>query len=144
MNLSSIRSIVAVFGAATLAGCGGGPTEITLENLVGVWDATEYLYTNHANTSQRVDILAAFGASMTLTVAADGTTTSTFNDGQGNTSSDSGRLDAVDRTLTLAGVAYAARLDGGDLVLLNNAAAYDFDDNGSAESATARITLERR
>jgi hypothetical protein len=102
------------------------------------------LYTNHANTSQRVDIVGAFGASMTLTVGADGTATVTFNDGRGNTSSDSGRLDATDQTITLAGATYQARLDGGELVLTNNAAAYDFDDNGSAESATARITLERR
>jgi hypothetical protein len=141
--MASIRLMMAALGTASLAAC-SGPTEITREHLAGVWDATEYLYTNHANTSQRVDIVRAFGASMTLTVGADGTATATFNDGQGNTSSDSGRLDAADQAITLGGVTYQARLDGGELVLIDHAAAYDFDDNGSAESATARITLERR
>jgi hypothetical protein len=136
------RGLVAA-GIALLGAC-GGPTEITVENLEGTWDATEYLFTNSANSSQTADIVALFGATMTLVVQSDGTTTSTFNDGQGGTSSNSGTFNASGSSLTLAGVTYQATLDGDALTLTSATAAYDFDDNGSDDPATVSITLERR
>jgi hypothetical protein len=93
--------VIARAGVAVLGACGGA-TDITVRNLKGTWDATAYVYTNKANTAQRVDIVAAYGATMMLTVEANGTTTSTFNDGQANTSSNSGRFTADAQTLTLA------------------------------------------
>lgn len=128
---------------AGLVAC-GGPTEITVENLEGTWDATAYVYTNQANTSERVDIVIVHGATLTLTVQADGTTTSTFNDGQGGSSSNSGQFSAGNGTLTLAGVSYQATLSGSQLTLSYDGAEYDFDADGSKDPATVSITLRRR
>ncbi|MBI4420945.1 MAG: hypothetical protein HY560_08980 [Gemmatimonadetes bacterium] len=91
-----------------------------------------------------MDIVAVRQATMTLTVQADGTTTSSFNDGQGGTSSNSGQFNAAGKTITLAGVAYQANLDGSTLTLTGDSGQYDFDNNGSKEAATVTITLRRR
>ena len=139
--MRGMRSISAT--VACVAACGGA-TEITIENLEGTWDATAYVYTNKANTSQQVNIVTVHSATLTLVVLADGTTTSTFNDGQGGTSSNSGQFTAAGTTLTLAGTTYEAELDGGNLTLTTENAEYDFDNNGSKDPATATITLDRR
>ncbi|HEX9582170.1 MAG TPA: hypothetical protein VF970_13795 [Gemmatimonadales bacterium] len=136
------RVLVAA-GAALLGAC-GGTTEITVENLEGTWDATAYVFTNKANSSQTADIVALFGATLTLMVQADGTTTSTFNNGQGSSSSNSGAFTAAGTALTLAGVTYQAALDGDRLTLTFDTGEYDFDNNGSADPATVRVSLERR
>lgn len=141
--MSVVRRVVLTVGAALLGACGGA-TDITVENLEGTWDATAYVYTNKANTSQTADIVALNGATMVLTVQPNGTTTSTFNDGKGGTSSNSGSFNAQGQALTLAGVTYQASLEGSRLTLTNDSGQYDFDNNGSTEAATVRITIRRR
>lgn len=140
--MRAVRSVFVATAAALLGAC-GSPTEITVENLEGTWDAIAYVYTNKANTSQTADIVALDGATMVVTVQANGTTTSTFNDGKGGSSSNSGTFEAEGQTLTLAGVAYQASLDGDYLSLMNDSGQYDFDANGSTEPATVNILLRR-
>lgn len=138
-----LRHMPVIAGFTLLAACGSS-TDITVENLEGVWDATVYVFTNQANTSETVDIVAVDQASMVLTVQANGTTSSVFDDGQGGTSSDSGTFTAEGDMLTLGGITFQASLSGDRLTLTNDDAQFDFDDNGSDEPATARITLQRR
>ena len=142
VDMKALRSVFLVAAVGPLGAC--GTTDITVKNLEGPWDATAYVYTNKANTSQQVDIVAVNGATMTLTVQASGTTASTFNDGQGNSSSNSGQFTAEGQALTLAGITYQASLDGDRLTLINGNAEYDFDANGSKDPATATIALTRR
>ena len=138
-----VRSGLVAAGLAFLGACGGA-TDITVANLEGTWDATAYVYTNLADSSDTVDIVIVHGATMVLVVQANGTTTSTFNDGQGNTSSDGGAFTATDMTITLAGVTYPASLDGNRLTLTSDNGQYDFNGDGSKDPATVRIALRLR
>ena len=48
----------------------GDSTGISPEELAGTWTATEFVFTNQANSSQSVDWIP-LGASFTLTIRAD-------------------------------------------------------------------------
>ena len=123
-------------------GCGES-TGVTVQDLVGDWNATQYQYTDNANPAQQVDVIGQ-GASFSLSVAADGSASTLFDDGQGGTSSDSGVLDPDGTVLTLAGTAFEANRSGDVLTLTDATNAYDFDDNGSDEPATLVIIMQRQ
>lgn len=137
-----VARTLGVFAGIAFAIACNGATEITVENLEGSWQASTYVYTDKADATRQVDIIP-LGASMTLTVAANGTTSSVFNDGQGGTSSDSGTFTAQGQQLTLAGIAYIASLSGSTLTLQSDNGAYDFDSDGTDDPATVTITLTR-
>lgn len=140
-----LRGLLAAAGVTALGACDGA-TEITVKNLEGTWDASAYVYTSKDDTSQHVDIIVAFPkASFTLTVDADGTSAVLFDDGEGGSSSDSGqfKFSAEGGSLTLTGVLYQALLDGNRLTLTHGNGEYDFDDDGSKDPATVKITLRR-
>ncbi len=130
--------------AATLAlGCSEA-TGITAEDLAGTWNATSIVFTNQANTAESVDIIVRDGASFTMTVQASGSISTTFNDGQGGNSSDSGTFSSTGSSVTLGGDTYQAVRSGNTLTLTNNAEMFDFDDNGSDEPATLVATLKKQ
>lgn len=138
------RRLITLGMSVLLATACGDSTGVTVEDLVGSWEAALYRYTDNATATQQVDLIATQGASFTMTVAASGTVSTLFDDGQGGTSSDSGTLSADGTTLTIAGDAYEAQRSGDVLTLTDATSAYDFDDNGSDEPATLVIRLERQ
>ncbi len=142
MLKAPVRSMLCAGTIAVVTAC-GGPTELTVENLEGVWNAAQYIYTNQANSSETVDIIT-LGASLQVTVAADGTVSSLFRDSQGGTSSDSGNLNTDGTRITLAGVVYDAELSASTLMLQNDASAYDFDSDGTDDPASLEIRLSRQ
>jgi hypothetical protein len=137
------RRWITIGFAALVASACGDSTGVTVEDLVGTWNATMYRYTDNANAAQQIDLIAQ-GASFTMTVTAGGTVSTLFDDGQGGTSSDSGTLSPDGTTLTIAGNAYEAQRSGDVLTLTDETSAYDIDDNGSDESATLVIRLARQ
>jgi hypothetical protein len=72
MRYTALVGIAAL--AATLANCGDS---IAPESLLGTWDATELRFTNLANQSQTVDIVA-LGGTFTISLLADSTYTATI------------------------------------------------------------------
>lgn len=136
-----VKCFLAGAAIAALGACEGA-TDITVENLLGTWNATAYVY-SQVNGSEQVDLIASDGASFTMTVEADGTTTSSFDNGQGSTSTDSGSFNVEGTTLTLGGVAYTASLNGDRLTLTADGLQYDVDGDGTEEEATLTITLQR-
>ena len=122
-------------------GCGES-TGITVQELVGDWNATQYQYTDNANPAQQVDLIGQ-GASFTMSVTADGRASTLFDDGQGSTSSDDGTLSPDGHTVTIAGRAFDAQRSGDVLTLTDAANFYDFDSDGSDESATLVIRMLR-
>ncbi len=139
-----MRAVKFLLTASTVAALAACATDVSVENLQGTWDATTYIYANQANASQQVDLIASQGASATLTVEATGTTTWSFDNGQGSTSTDGGAFTADGKMLTLGGVAYQASVDGNRLTLVYGGAQWDFDSDGTMEAATLTITLQRR
>ena len=130
-------------GALLIGGCGDS-TGLTVQELTGTWNATQYLYTNPANTSQAVDIVTAQGASFAMTVASDSTVSTLFDDGQVGSSSDSGTFDASGAALTLGSNTFNTSRSGDQLTLVDDTNAYDFDSDGSDELATLTITMLRQ
>ncbi|NIN71242.1 MAG: hypothetical protein GTO46_04755 [Gemmatimonadetes bacterium] len=61
-----------VLSTGLFAGCDdGGPSGVTLADLVGSWIGDEFEFTNQANPAESVDLVAA-GAVVTMTVASNG------------------------------------------------------------------------
>ena len=137
----NIRSMVAgIVASVAIAGCDGG-TGLEVADLQGTWIASVYEYTDNGNSQNVVDIIQRDGASFTLTVESSGTASSLLDDGQGNTSSDSGTLDSTASTLTLGGVAFEARRNGGVLTLVDTDSSFDF--GSGSTSAVLRIVMNR-
>ncbi len=138
-----VRALVAI-GALALVGMAcGDSTGVEVQDLVGSWNANLYRYTDDANPAQQVDLITQ-GASFDMTVTADGTVSTVFDDGQGGTSSDSGTLNPAGTVLTIAGIAYEAQRSGDVLTLTDTSSAYDFDSNGSDDPATLMIRMVRQ
>jgi hypothetical protein len=138
------RRLMAIGVSCLLAAACGDSTGVEVEDLVGTWNATAYRYTNTANTAEQVDLIITQGASFTMTVSAGGTVSTTFDDGVGGTSSNSGTLSADGTTLTVAGDAFEAERSGDALTLTDATNEYDFDDDGSDDPATLVIQLTRQ
>lgn len=133
-----------LIGLSTLGAVAcGESTGITVEDLQGAWNATQYVYTSNEDPTEQVDLIAQ-GASFEMTVTADGTVSTLFDDGQGGTSSDAGTLTPDGSTLTISGVAFQAQRSGDLLTLTDATNAYDIDGDGSEESATLEIRMVRQ
>ena len=137
------RLAVAVGLTALISTACGDSTGITVEDLVGTWNATQYHYTDNANPAGQVDLIP-LGASFEMIVVAAGTVAVVFDDGQGGTSSDSGTFNGTMTTLTIGGSTFSAQRSGDVLTLTDATSSYDFDDNGSDEPATLEIQLVRQ
>lgn len=140
MRRARVLALGTLVAAATAC---GDSTGITVEDLVGTWEASEILFTNAANSSQRVDLID-LGASLTVTVNASGTVSTLFNDGQGGTDSDAGTLGTDATTLTIGSETYQAERSGDELTLSDATSEYDFDEDGTDDPATLVIVLIRQ
>ena len=138
-----IRRLVILATTAFIAAACGDSTGITVEDLAGDWEATQFRFTNNSNSSEVVDLITG-GATLDVIVAASGTVTSVFDDGQGGSSSDSGTFSASGTTLTIAGDTFEAERSGDVLILTDENNEYDFDNDGSDDPATLQIRLERQ
>ena len=139
-----LKRLTAVCVSAVLATACGESTGVTVQDLEGTWNATLYQYTDNANAASQVDLIAFQGASFTMTVTADGTVSTLFDDGVGGTSSNSGTISSDGTTVTISGDAYEAQRSGDALTLTDATTTYDIDDDGSAEPATLVIRLTRQ
>ena len=140
--MSKRALVTAIITSLALAGCSDDGTGLEAADLEGTWVASVYEYIDNADALNVVDLIQRDGASFTLTVEANGTASTLFDDGLGSTSSDSGTLNSAGTTLTLSGMAFDAVRIGNLLNLTNPSAQFDFG-SGSATSATLRIVLNR-
>ena len=136
------RTTISLFAACVaLVGCEDA-LGIGLQDLQGTWEATTYRYAENAAPSNTVDIIQRDGASFTLTVDAEGTASTLFDDGLGGSSSDSGTLDGTQTTLTLAGSTFRA-LRNGDVLTLTDVSA-EFDFGSGSTPATLVVVMSRQ
>jgi hypothetical protein len=117
-------------------------TGITVEDLVGTWEATEIVFTSTADPSESVDAID-LAASLTVTINSAGTVTTVFDNGQGGTDTDSGTLSVDGSTLTIGSDTFEAERSG-DVLTLTGAVDFDFDEDGSDDPATVVVRLERQ
>jgi hypothetical protein len=127
--------------ALAVAACSDS-TGITVEDLVGTWEATEIVFTSTADPSESVDAID-LEASLTVTINSAGTVTTVFDNGQGGTDTDSGTLSVDGSTLTIGSDTFEAERSG-DVLTLTGAVDFDFDEDGSDDPATVVVRLERQ
>ncbi len=141
------RFTIATFVLLLALACGDS-TGILPEQLAGTWTATEYVFTNQANSSQSVDWLP-LGASFTLTIRADSTFTATLREPDSTVDTDTGIVSVVGTVLTIARsgqgspTPFIAVRDGDVLTLTTTDEDFDFDGDGTDEPASLRIVLRR-
>ena len=140
--MKCIRSITLLLLMLSTAAACSETTGLDAVDLEGTWNATVIEFTDNADSQNVVDILQSDGASLTLTVDADGTASSVFDDGVGDTDSDSGTLDSTGTTLTLGGQIFSASRNGNVMTLSDPNEQFDFG-SGSEVPATLRIVLTR-
>ncbi len=137
-------------GVAVLAGvvaCGDS-TGVTVDDLVGSWNASKFEFVNNANSSQRFDFIAQ-GATLTLTVAAGGAYSVVATDPGQPPDTTSGTIAINGNSITISEsgqgspTTFSFTLSGNTLTLTDTDETFDFDDDGTDESATLTIVFQR-
>ncbi len=145
------RSGVAVLAvAASVAACGdstgvGNVPEVV--DLAGTWNATVVEFTNQANASEKIDLIAE-GATIVLTIMANGDYALTVDEPMEAPSVEVGTITIDGNTLTLSGTgessadAFTFNLSGNTLTLTTDDDEFDFDDDGTEEPASLRAVFQ--
>ncbi|HWP38708.1 MAG TPA: hypothetical protein VNL18_14275 [Gemmatimonadales bacterium] len=127
----------------------GDTTGVSTDSLVGTWNATKFEFSNPANSAQKAD-LVALGGSFTLTIAASGSYTATFQEPGGAAETVTGTISVQGDTLTVSEsgqgspTRFRASRSGNTLTLDSSDEEFDFDDNGTEEPARLVIVLVKQ
>ncbi|MBE0591882.1 MAG: lipocalin family protein [Gemmatimonadales bacterium] len=144
MRYWNLAGMVAL--AATLANCGDS---VSPESLVGTWDATELRFTNLANASQSVELVAG-GGSFTITLSANDTYQATIMVPGADPDVTSGTwvyTDLDGLTLTETGQAVGTDIDvtlSGDTMTITSTDGITFDFGAGDVPVRLNGTLARR
>ncbi len=131
-----------------LIGCGDA-TGLDPVELAGTWSALEYRFTNPANTSQTVELIA-LGGSLSIVIRADSTYTATIQEPGDAPETRSGTVEIQGDTLTISEsgqgspTPYMARRSGDTLTMTTSDEDFDFDQDGTDDPADVRIVLVRQ
>jgi len=146
-----VGSISTAALAATLAvGCSDtvAPADVTVNDLVGAWNATQLQFTNVANTAQVFDLVAN-GGTFTLTLQSNGSFSGTQSLA-GQTENFSGTVTVSNAVLTLAEATETLAFtitayDGSTITLHSNTnVSWDFGFDGTDEDASMVIVLQKQ
>lgn len=140
---------VLVFFLATLPACSsddGGAEPGPLASLVGTWDATSMVVTSRDDPEVGGDLIEE-GASFTLEIRSSGRYTASLSF-FGQTDDQRGDLEVSGSTITLDPDDDVARdgtwsLQDGTLII-DAATSFDFNQDGTLETADLHLELERR
>lgn len=147
-------SFIAIMLFVFLAGCSSDSTDPSdISNLEGTWHLSSMTFINNANSSQTVDALNIQGTTtdMVMTIESNGNytitvtittnltgTPQTFTSTQtGNFNEEGGGIEDNDPSTTVT-------LSGNTLTIEDNDETYDFDNDGTDESATLRTVFQRQ
>jgi hypothetical protein len=145
--------IALVLSAVLVVGCGddGGPSNVTLADLVGSWVGDEFEFTNQANRAESVDLVAA-GAVVIMTVASNGRYTigaaDPFGSGadliKGSMLVEGGYLLATNDDEPGETAAFSAQLSANRLTIFTDEVDFDFDipPDGINEPADLRAVFQ--
>lgn len=147
MKVLRAMSLAAV--TAFAAGC-DNTTGITVDDLVGTWNATKFEYTSAASSAIKFDMIQN-GGGLTITVSAGGAYSGTVTlPGGLGTDNISGTFTIVDdTTLTRAETGetpenYNFSLVGDTFTFTDTTEEFDFDFDGVDEDATLTVVLVRQ
>jgi len=152
--LPVVRALTAaVFVGVLLSGCGDSSTEpdgLTLDDLVGSWGATSAVFTNNANSSQKVDIVA-LGGELNVTVLTQGrartwlTVGEFYDEWDAQLSLNGNQLTSTPAESSRRTRHYTIAFQGDTFTMTSDGALFDFTlADGPPVSATEVIVFARR
>jgi hypothetical protein len=147
----TVGFIAVLLGVGLYVGCDdGGPSDLTLADLVGSWIGDQFEFTNRDNRMVSVDFVAA-GADVAMTVAGNGRYTAAAVEPVGGFTDvitgamlvEEGYLLMTDDAQPGETIAFAAQLAAGVLTIFSNEVSYDFDvpPDGVEEPADLRAVF---
>jgi len=151
--MRKLTGTVAVVLAVTTAGCGdknptgpGGSASLLQDS----WVATVWRYTNQANTSQQVELVAS-GVTVTLTIGTSSYNIVFSEPGQANqTISGTYTVSGNDFVITETGASSSETIPftfsngNNTLNMTSSNSDWDFDGDGTDEPATLTMTFTRQ
>jgi hypothetical protein len=140
------RSLVTAVAAAALSlACGGDGSGPSPDSFAGTWDATKYEFTNVANTSEKVDVIA-LGATLVVVLNADETYEATATPPGGAPEVTTGTWHASSDVFTIreTGISGEMQFDyhrsGNTLTLSGASDEFDFDGDDQTPPEAARVS----
>ena len=130
-----------------MSGCGDS-TGVEVDDLAGLWTASSVVFTSVADPAVSVDIVTE-GATVTLTLGADGSYTLVITDPVDPTETESGSYVAAGSTLTLSETGtgspepFTIVRSGDSMTLTDTNDDFDFNDDQAETDAILVITLSR-
>lgn len=152
--MKALRTLSASLLVAALAvacsdseGPTGGAEDV--DDLVGTWNATVMEFTNSADNTQKVDLISE-GASVTLTITSNGRYTFDMSFPGEGAEADSGTFTLSGSNITInsdnpedpEAETLGYTLSGNTLTMLGDDT-FDFDEDGTEETATMRLVFTR-
>jgi len=134
--------------AVSLA-CGGDSSGPSRDKFAGIWDATKLEYTNTANTSEKVDIIA-LGATYVIELTSGGDYTATVTPPGGAPEIETGTWSASADVFTLketgssGNMQFDYTLSGNTLTASGANTDFDFDGDDVPEPARLSAVLVRQ
>jgi len=143
MRWSKVRVVAPLVAGLALA-CG---SDVAEEDIVGTWNATEFVFSNFEDPVTDFDVIA-MGGDLSIVIRANGTYTLTvslpFADPEvidGDWVLNGGVLTLDDGTVDEA--VFEISLSGNTLTLHTEDAEFDFDEDGTDDPAQVDVTLVR-
>ena len=144
-TFSALMILSLVFSLGSCSDDGTGPSNKELEPLVGTWRATTLLLTNSANPDVSIDLVEA-GATFTISILATGQYSATLA-AFGQTNTEIGTVEVSGNQVTITPTSpegpplVATFAFEGRTLVLDGASEYDFNQDGTPETALAHIEL---
>ena len=146
MRGSRLVTLAAVAVSLACGGDGNGPNR---DQFAGTWDATKLEFTNVANPSEKVDIIAA-GATFVIVLESNGTYQAEIVIPGQAPDNTTGTWSVSSDVITLreTGVSFSLQfnwsLSGNTLTISGADTEFDFNDDGTDEPAKASAVLVKR
>lgn len=128
---------------------GGSPTDPgPLAPLVGSWTATSMVLTSKNDSTVSADLIQGYGASFILDVQADGRYSATLSYAGQTAQAEQGTITATGSSLTLDPDGSDPPRDGtwsleGGTLVIDSETSFDFNFDGTPESAFLHLELQR-
>jgi len=116
--------------------------------LIATWIASQFIMINNSNPSEQVDIIQ-LGISLSMVIDSDGHYTSTMLIPDDPSITETGTLDVQGNQMIFdpdgvhAPYSITFTLSGDTLTGINDDSEFDFDDDGTEETATSTIVLQK-
>ena len=149
MRGSRFAALAAFAGLAVSLACGDSGNGPNRDQFAGTWDATKLEFTNVANTSQKVDVIAA-GAPFVIVLESNGTYQATIvipgqpADNTTGTWSVSSQVFTLRETGVSFDLQFSWSLSGNTITISGADTEFDFNDDGTDEPAKVSAVLVRR